>query len=163
MKKIGIMIGSEQLPLYDLNYYKKHKEIFDKTMEEFNLKQISDLTYDLQIYSILKNLAPRNVEIIPLWKLEFTKKNIDELDLVFCLYEAVYSLRDYGMDGYNKYLRLINTKKTKVIENVKFQKFVLNKQRYLNFFKKNNIPIMDTLFYNIDNYGTKNWEHYISY
>jgi len=152
MKKIGIIIGSEQLPLNDSNYYRKHKKEFDDTIMELNLKNIEDLTYDIQIYSILKKLAPKNITIVPLWKLEFTKKDIEELDLVFCLYEAIYSLRDYGPSGYIRYFNLINTKKTKVVEDIKFQKFVLNKQRYLNFFKKNNIPIMDTIFYNIENY-----------
>lgn len=152
MKKIGIIIGSEKLPLVDFEYYKKHKKEFDNTIKEFNLKKISDLTYDIQIYSILKHLSPKNVSIVPLWKLEFTKKDIEELDLVFCLYEAVYSLRDYGPSGYNKYFYLINTNKTKIVEDIKFQKFVLNKQRYYNFFKNNNIPVMDTIFYNIENY-----------
>ena len=151
MKKIGIIIGSQRVPI-DYQYYKKHKKAFDETMTELDIDDLEDFTYDIQIYSILKKVSPKNVEIVPLWKLEFTKQDLDELDLVLCMYEGSYSLRDYGEEGLKKYMRLIKTTKAEVVPTPKFQTFVASKQTYMNYFKKRGIPIMDTIFYNLDTY-----------
>ena len=154
MKKIGITIGSERVPI-SKKYYLKHKKVFDEVMIELSdvVNDLEDLTYDVQIYALLKKYAPKNIEIVPLWKTEYTKKDLDELDLIFCLYEFTYALRDYGPDGFKKYLRLIKTTTSDVSPSSDFQKFVMSKQTYMNFFKKNGIPIMDTIFYNLSRYS----------
>ena len=154
MKRIGITIGSERVPI-DKKYYLKHKKAFDEVMIELSdvVEDLEDLTYDVQIYALLKKYAPKNVEIVPLWKTEYTKKDLDELDLIFCLYEFTYALRDDGVEGFKKYLRLMKTTKSNVSPSSDFQRFVMSKQTYMNFFKKNGIPIMDTIFYNLSRYS----------
>ncbi len=154
MKKIGITIGSERVPI-EKEYYLKHKKAFDEIIYELSdvVGGLEDLTYDIQIYALLRKYAPKNVEIVPLWKTDYTKKELDELDLIFCIYECTYALRDDGEEGYKKYLRLIKTTKSDVLPSSDFQKFVMSKQTYMNFFKKNGIPIMDTIFYNLSRYS----------
>ena len=76
MKKIGIMIGTETSPIEGKGtefrkYYKKHKKYFDSALQELELQNLEDLSYDIQIFALLKKHAPKNVEIVPLWKLEY--------------------------------------------------------------------------------------------
>lgn len=154
MKRIGITIGSERVPV-EKKYYLKHKKAFDEVMSELSdvIEDLEDLTYDVQIYALLKKYAPKNIDIVPLWKTEYTKKDLDECDLVFCLYEFTYALRDDGEEGFKKYLRLMKSTKSEVSPSSEFQRFVLSKQTYMNYFKRNGIPIMDTLFYNLPRYS----------
>ena len=73
MKKIGVIIGTEIEPI-DKKYYLKHKKHFDDVIEELELESIEELSYDIQQYTLIKKFAPKNTEVIPLWKLEYTKK-----------------------------------------------------------------------------------------
>ena len=157
MKKIGIMIGTETSPIEGKGtefrkYYKKHKKYFDSALQELELQNLEDLSYDIQIFALLKKHAPKNVEIVPLWKLEYEKKDLNNLDLIFGLYEFTYALNDYGYEGVDKYLKLMRSAKTQLIPNYKLLNFVMNKQRYMNYLKKHGFPILDTLFFNIDSY-----------
>ena len=102
MKRIGIIIGSERVPISD-NYYRKYSKIFDKILDELN---IDEITYDIAIYALAKHYSPKEVEIIPLWKLEYSKKDMDECDIIYCIYEFTYAIRDYGIEGYKKYIKL---------------------------------------------------------
>ena len=65
MKKIGITIGSERVPI-EKKYYLKHKKAFDEVMSELSdvIEDLEDLTYDVQIYALLKKYAPKNIEIV---------------------------------------------------------------------------------------------------
>jgi len=157
MKKIGIILGTETSPIEGTGkefkgYYKKHKKSFDSALQELELHSLEDLSYDIQIYALLKKNAPKNVEIIPLWKVDYTKQDLDNLDLVFGLYEFTYSLQDYGQEGLQQYLRLMRTTKSKLLPNYKLLSFVMNKQRYMNYFKKRGFPVLDTMFFNIELY-----------
>jgi hypothetical protein len=151
MKKIGVVIGTEIEPA-DPKYYKTHKKDFDEVIEELDLDDIEDLSYDIQIYTLIKKCSPKNIQIVPLWKVEYTKTDLDDLDLIYCIYEATFALRDYGTSGLNKYRRLLKNTKTKIFPSYEFQEFVLSKKTYMNYFIKHKIPIMDTIFYNINNY-----------
>ena len=148
MKRIGIIIGSERVPISD-NYYRKYSKIFDKILDELN---IDEITYDIAIYALAKHYSPKEVEIIPLWKLEYSKKDMDECDIIYCIYEFTYAIRDYGIEGYKKYMKLIKNTKAKVYPSYKLQNFVKSKQRYMNYFKKKGFPIMDTIFFNLKNH-----------
>ena len=157
MKRIGIILGTETSPIEGhgkefKQYYKKHKKHFDTALQELELDNLEDLSYDIQIFALLKKNAPSNVEVVPLWKLEYTKKDLDSLDLVFGLYEFTYALQDYGFEGVTKYLNLMRTTKAVVCPNYKLQKFVMNKQAYTNYLRKHNFPVLDTMFFNIDLY-----------
>lgn len=157
MKRIGIMLGTETCPIEGQGtefkkYYKKHKKCFDMALEELELENLEDLSYDIQIFALLKKNAPKNIEIVPIWKLECEKKDLDDLDIIFGLYEFTYSLNDYGFEGVNKYLRLMKNTKTKTYPNYDISTFVMNKQRYMNYFKSKGFPILDTLFFNIESY-----------
>ena len=133
----------------------KHKKIFDEIIYELSdvINDLEDLTYDIQIYALLRKYAPKNVEIVPLWKTEYTKKELDELDLIFCIYEFTYALRDNGEEGLKKYLRLMRSTTSDVIPSSEFQRFVLSKKRYMKYFKNNDIPIMETIFYSLQKYS----------
>ena len=144
MKRIGIILGTETSPIEGQGkefkqYYKKHKKHFDLALKDLELNELEDLSYDIQIYALLKKNAPSNVEVIPLWKLDYTKKDLDSLDLVFGLYEFTYALQDYGFEGVTKYLNLMRTTKAVVCPNYKLQKFVMNKQAYTNYLRKHNL------------------------
>ena len=151
MKKIGVTIGSEIEPI-DKKYYLKHKKDFDNVIEELELESIEELSYDIQMYTLIKKFAPKNTEVIPLWKLEYTKKDLDDLDLIYVIYEATFVLRDYGPSGVTKFKKLMKTTTAKVTPDSKFQEFVLSKKTYMNYFIKKGIPIMDTIFFNINTY-----------
>jgi len=157
MKRIGIILGTETSPIEGLGkefnqYYKKHKKHFDLALKDLELNSLEDLSYDIQIYALLKKNAPQNVEIVPLWKLDYTKKDLNSLDLVFGLYEFTYALQDYGYEGVTKYLNLMRNTKSILCPNYKLQTFVMNKQTYTNYLKKHNFPVLDTLFFNVDLY-----------
>ena len=157
MKKIGIILGTETSPIEGLGkefkkYYKKHKKHFDLALKDLELNSLEDLSYDIQIYALLKKNSPKNVEIIPLWKLDYTKKDLDSLDLVFGLYEFTYALQDYGQEGVTKYLNLMRNTKTIVCPNYKLQKFIMNKKTYTIYLRKHNFPVLDTIFFNLDLY-----------
>jgi len=151
MKTIGVIIGTEMEPLNE-TYYKKHKTAFDHVIEELDLDGKDEISYDIQMYALIKKRAPKNVEVIPLWKVEYNKKELDEFDLIYSIYETSFALRDYGLEGSNKYRRLLKNTTARVLPSSKLQEFVLSKQTYMNYFKKHGIPIMDTIFYNIGNY-----------
>ena len=151
MKKIGIIIGTE-IESVNQKYYLKHKKHFDDVIEELELDSIEDISYDIQIYTLIKKFAPKTVEVIPLWKVEYSKKDLDELDLIYVIYEATFALRDYGLSGVTKFKKLMKNKNTKIIPTFKFQEFVLNKQSYMKYFQNKDIPILDTIFFNINTY-----------
>lgn len=157
MKRIGIMIGSETCPpedeMKDLRkYYRKHKKQFDESLEFLGLEGVESLSYDVQIFSWLQKNATKNIEIVPLWKLNFTKSDLDSLDFVFALYECTYAFTDYGHDGIKKLFTLLNSTNTPIQPTPKFQKFVMEKNKYMKYFKKNGFPILDTIYFNIETY-----------
>ena len=59
MKKIGIIIGTE-IESVNQKYYLKHKKHFDDVIEELELDSIEDISYDIQIYTLIKKFAPKN-------------------------------------------------------------------------------------------------------
>ena len=153
MKKIGIIIGTERDLIPSREYYKKYKKIFQESLKELDLNVgIYDLSYDIQIFALAKKFAPKNVEIVPLWKLEYTLKELNELDLIYCIYEFPPALQDYGIDGPRKLKRLLKNTTTKILPSYEFLEFVYKKETYMKYFKTNNIPILDTLFYNLNLY-----------
>ena len=101
---------------------------------------------------LLKNFQPKNVEIIPLWKLEYELKELNEFNLIYCIYEFPLCLEDYGNDGPRKLKRLLKNTKAKTLPSYEFSQFVYSKETYLKFFKKHNIPTIDTIYYNINLY-----------
>ena len=61
MKRIGIMLGTETCPIEGQGtefkkYYKKHKKCFDMALEELELENLEDLSYDIQIFALLKKI-----------------------------------------------------------------------------------------------------------
>lgn len=151
MKKIGVTIGSEIEPI-SKGYYQKHKKIFDEVMDELELESIDEISYDIQQYTLIKKHAPKNIEVIPLWKLEYTKQDLDELDLIYIIYESTFVLRDYGPEGVKKYKNMMKNTKSIVTADSQFQEFVVSKKKYMTYFQKKGIPIMDTIFFNINKY-----------
>ncbi len=145
MKTIGIFIGSERVPI-SKKYYQKYRKIMDQTCDELD---VDEITYDIAIYALTKHYSPKDVNVVPLWKLEYTKQELDECDIVYCIYEFTYAIRDYGMDGYKKYMKDI--KRDNVYPSYELQNFVKSKQRYMNYLKKKGFPIMDTIFYQLKN------------
>ena len=160
MKRIGVIIGTERQPEEEeIKYYQKHKKQFDKTLEDLQLNGLQDLSYDIQIFSWLQRNCPNNIEIVPLWKTSFTKKDLDNLDVVFSLYEFTYAFIDSGQKGVKQYFNLIDhtTKtKTQVHPTPELQRFIMNKSKYMNYFKKKGFPLLDTIYMNINTYTTKN-------
>ena len=158
MKRIGLIIGTETCPPEDemkelRKYYKKHKKQFDQSLQFLELeKNAENLSYDVQIFSWLQKNAPKNVEIVPLWKLNFNKKDLDSLDFVFCLYEFTYSFLDYGPKGVTKIFSLLKNTKTPIQPTHDLQKFIMEKNKYMKYLKKQGFPILDTIFFNIDTY-----------
>ena len=115
MKRIGIIIGSERVPISD-NYYRKYSKIFDKILDELN---IDEITYDIAIYALAKHYSPKEVEIIPLWKLEYSKKDIMDKMNSFFGYTVVAKLKFISFDDEQK----IFIKKEAKQENVAINKY----------------------------------------
>ena len=158
MKRIGILIGTETCPPEDemkelRKYYNKHKKQFNESLQYLELdKNAENLSYDVQIFSWLKKNAPQNVEIVPLWKLNFNKKDLDSFDFIFCLYEFTYSFLDYSHEGVTKYFSLLKNTKTPVQPTHDLQKFVMEKNKYMKYLKNKGFPIVDTIFFNLNSY-----------
>lgn len=157
MKRIGIIIGTETCPPEDeikelKKYYMKHKKQFDSTLNYLGLNDYYDLSYDIQIFSWLQKNASKNIEIVPLWKLNYNKKDLDSLDFIFCLYEFTYSFNDYGIDGIKKYFSILNSTKTNIEPKPHLQKFIMQKSTYMKYLKKNKFPVLDTIYFNLKSY-----------
>ena len=135
------------------------KDIDDKT---FNLSKEKwdnntyGLSSDVAIAHYVKKYSKDDVEILT--KKEITLRRFNQFDVLFGFYEPYYYTHTMkSSDAYRKYSSII--KKTTAIfhQPIELQKFVLNKKLYTDTLKQNNIPVIDTISFQIkDNMNTDN-------
>ena len=156
--KIGIVVGINTDAISEERFPKWLEDIDDKT---FNLSKekwgdIYALGSDIAIAYYVKKYCKYDVEILT--KKDVSLKRFNEFDHIFGFYEPYYYTHTMkSSDAYRKYSNIIKNTKAIFHQPLDLQKFVLNKKLYTDTLKKNNIPVMDTISFQIkDNMNTKN-------
>ena len=98
MKKIGVIVGTEDEPVSQ-KYYKTNKKIM-KPLEEYDIYG-DYIPYDYAIFAEIKAHGEKNgFEVVPLFGKTFTLKEANECDFIFSIFEGVYSFMHNKYEGY---------------------------------------------------------------
>uniref|UniRef100_A0A6C0F5E0 ATP-grasp domain-containing protein n=1 Tax=viral metagenome TaxID=1070528 RepID=A0A6C0F5E0_9ZZZZ len=156
--KIGIVVGINTDAISEERFPEWLEDIDDKT---FNLSKekwddIYALGSDIAIAYYVKKFCKYDVEILT--KKDVSLKRFNEFDHIFGFYEPYYYTHTMKTsEAYRKYSNIIKNTKAVFHQPLELQKFVLNKKLYTDTLQKNNIPVMDTISFQIkDNMNTKN-------
>ncbi len=151
MKKIGVIVGTEDEPVSQ-KYYRTNKKIM-KPLEEYEIYG-DYIPYDYAIFAEIKAHGEKNgFEVVPLFGQTFTLKEANECDFIFSIFEGVYSFMHNGYDGYKRYMNILKKTKATVFPSQKMQEFVVNKHQYMTYFNKKGYNITPTKFVNLNNYS----------
>ena len=94
MKKIGVIVGTEDEPVSQ-KYYRTNKKIM-KPLEEYDIYG-DYIPYDYAIFAEVKAHGEKNgFEVVPLFGQTFTLKEANECDFIFSIFEGVYSFMHNG-------------------------------------------------------------------
>ena len=156
--KIGIVVGINTDAISEDRFPKWLIDIDDKT---FNLSKekwddIYALGSDIAIAYYVKKFCKYDVEILT--KKDVSLKRFNEFDHIFGFYEPYYYTHTMkSSDAYRKYSDIIKNTKAVFHQPLALQKFVLNKKLYTETLKENDIPVMDTISFQIrDNMNVLN-------
>lgn len=153
MKKIGVIIGTEDEPVSQ-KYYKENKKILD-VLQEYDIYG-DYIPYDYAIFAEIKAHAEKNgFKAVPLFGQTFTLKEANECDFILSIFEGVYSFMDGKYPGYQRYMNILKKTKATVFPSQKMQEFVINKHKYMTYFDKKGYNITPTKFINLNNYSLK--------
>ena len=156
--KIGIVVGINTDAISEERYPEWLEDIDDKI---FNLSKekwddIYGLSSDAAIAHYVQKHSTHDVEVLT--KKDISLKRFNEFDHIFAFYEPYYYTHTMkSSDAYRKYSNIINNTKAIFHQPLKLQKFVLNKKLYTDTLEKHNIPVMETLSFQIrDNMNVGN-------
>ena len=153
MKKIGVIIGTEDEPVSQ-KYYKENKKILD-VLQEYDIYG-DYIPYDYAIFAEIKAHAEKNgFKAVPLFGQTFTLKEANECDFILSIFEGVYSFMNGKYPGYQRYMNILKKTKATVFPSQKMQEFVINKHKYMTYFDKKGYNITPTKFINLNNYSLK--------
>ena len=151
MKKIGVIVGTEDEPVSQ-KYYRTNKKIM-KPLEEYEIYG-DYIPYDYAIFAEIKAHGEKNgFEVVPLFGQTFTLKEANECDFIFSIFEGVYSFMHNGYDGYKRYMNILKKTTATVFPSQTMQEFVINKHQYMTYFNKKGYNITPTKFVNLNNYS----------
>ena len=151
MKTIGIIIGTDDEPISQ-SYYQKNKNIL-KVLEEYDIYP-DYIPYDYAIFAEIKHYGEKNdFNVIPLFGDDLTIQDCNQCDYILCIFEGVYSFMNGGYDQYTKYMKILRKTNATVFPSQKMQEFIINKHKYLTYFKKKGYKITPTKFVNLLNYN----------
>tara|TARA_B100001094_G_scaffold250144_2_gene247629 strand:+ start:4752 stop:5885 length:1134 start_codon:yes stop_codon:yes gene_type:complete len=149
--KIGIIVGINTDAISEERFPKWLEDIDDKT---FNLSKekwgpdLYGLSSDVAIAYYVQKYSKDDVEILT--KKDISLKRFNEFDILYGFYEPYYYTHTMkSSDAYRKYSSIIKNTKAIFHQPLNLQKFVLNKKLYTDTLKKNNIPVMDTISFQI--------------
>lgn len=153
MKTVGVIVGTQTSWISDA-YFKKNKTKL-KYLDSLDdsIKPVDDIPYDYAILCEMKFLESKyKVQVIPLYGPSLTLQDANQCDYIYCIYEGVFSFMDGGMDAYTQYMNVLSKTTALVEPSVQVQKFIINKQRYMNWLKKHKFDIIPTLFVKLSSY-----------
>src|SRR6056300_939076 len=105
MKKIGVIIGTEDEPVSQ-KYYKKNKKIMD-VLQEYDIYG-DYIPYDFAIFAEIKSHGEKNgYQVVPLFGQTFTLKEANECDFIFTIFEGVYSFMHGKYPGYQRFMNIL--------------------------------------------------------
>jgi hypothetical protein len=150
MKKIGIIIGTEEEPI-TRQYYLKNKKKFECLRGL--LDDLKFIPYDFALYAEAKSYEKKyNVNIIPLDGTNLKLNDCNNCDSIFCIYEGTITFMNYGIDDFNNYIKVLSKTTADVYPSMKIQKFILYKKKYMQYLEKKGYDIIDTKFISINAY-----------
>ena len=95
MKKIGVIIGTEDEPVSQ-KYYKENKKILD-VLQEYDIYD-DYIPYDFAMFAEIKAYGEKNgFTVVPLFGQTFTLKEANECDFIFSIFEGVYSFMNVNI------------------------------------------------------------------
>ena len=155
MKTVGIIVGINTDAI-DREHFPKWLEdipdnIFDLSKEKWD-KDYYGLSSDLGIayYLLKKSKNNKNLRVSILTKEHINLETFNKFDYIFGLYDPYYyAFETKSSKEYNKYNNLIRRTTAKFMQPLNLQKFVINKKKYLTELKKNNIPVVDTIYFKV--------------
>lgn len=151
MKKIGVIIGTEDEPVSQ-KYYKKNKKIMD-VLQEYDIYG-DYIPYDFAIFAEIKSHGEKNgYQVVPLFGQTFTLKEANDCDFIFTIFEGVYSFMHGKYPGYQRFMNILKKTSATVFPSQKMQEFVINKHQYMTYFNKKGYNITPTKFVNLNNYS----------
>tara|TARA_Y100000817_G_scaffold13766_1_gene10515 strand:+ start:2988 stop:4118 length:1131 start_codon:yes stop_codon:yes gene_type:complete len=149
--KIGIIVGIKTDAISEERFPKWLEDIDDKT---FNLSKekwdngVYGLSSDVAIAHYVRKFSKDKVDILT--KKDINLKKFNEYDIIFGFYEPYYYTHTMkSNDYYRKYSSIIKNTSAKFLQPLELQKFVLNKKLYTDTLHKNNIPVMETISFQI--------------
>ena len=156
MKNIAIIVGinTDAIDYNDFPNWLKDipDSYFDLSKEKWG-KDYYGLSSDIGIaYYLLKKSKNKknNFNLTILTKKDINLNTFNKYDYIIGLYcPYYYANQTKSSINYNYYNNIINKTTAKFIQPLNLQKFVLNKKKYLTVFKKNNIPVIDTIYFKI--------------
>ncbi len=153
MKKLGILIGTEDEPI-SKKYYQKNKSSL-KILQEYDYL-LDYIPYDAAIFAEIHSQGlKKDIEVIPLFGTDLTLEDCNECSSIFCIFEGVYAFMNGKQDGYKQYMNILKKTKANVYPSQKMQQFIINKHQYMNYLHKKGYKIAPTSFINLKHINLK--------
>ena len=148
MKTVGVLIGTEDEPV-SLKYYRDNKYSL-MILKEYGYS-MKYIPYDAAIFAEIKKQAGKKIDVIPLFGDDLNLEECNLCDIIFCIYESVYSFMDGGYENYERYMKILKQTSATVYPSPRMQDFIVQKHKYMKYLSKNNYTITPTSYINLDN------------
>jgi len=150
MKKIGILIGTEDSPV-SKKYYQKNKPSL-QFLKEYGIS-MNYIPFDYAIFAELKKQGEKKgFQIIPLFGNELTLDDCNQCDFIFCIYEGTYAFDNGGQEYYEGFRKTLMKTNAKVFPSPKIQDFIIKKHQYMRYLKNKGYEIPPTYFIKPESY-----------
>lgn len=151
MVNIGIIVGIKTDAISEENYPEWLEDIDDKTFKLSREKWDDNsfgLSSDLAVAYYVKKFSKDKVTLLT--KKNVSLKEFNKYDYIIGLYEAYYyTNQTKDSESYKKFNNIIKNTSAVFLQPLSLQKFVLNKKLYMDTLRKNNIPVVDTIGFQI--------------
>ena len=160
MKTVGVIIGTPHYNDIPLRYYKKNKESL-MVLKDYGYS-MKHIPYDAAIFAEIKKQAGSKVNVIPLFGYDLQLQDCNMCDIIFCIYESVYSFMEGGQEHYEKYMKILRKTRATVYPSIKMQDFIVQKHKYMRYLSKNNYTITPTSYINLNNINMDRIERFMN-
>lgn len=151
MKTIGVTVGTNELAGNPSYFKKNHKKFL--VLEEL-IEIGKSIPFDYAIYAEIKALEKKNnINVIPLDGKNLDLKICNSCDYIFCIYEATHNYMYYGgMKSFKHYINTLKKTKAKIFPSIKFQEFIIYKNRYMKYLNQKGYDIINTKYLSLLSY-----------
>ena len=145
MKRIGVLIGTDDEPVSN-KYYRENKKLLQVlTQYEYDISDY--IPYDAAIFAEIHSEGKKNnFEVVPLFGHDLSLQECNECDFIFCVYEGVYSFFDGGMKHYQKHMNILKKTSARVYPSHKTQDFIIQKHKYMKYLTRKGYTIIPTYY-----------------